>query len=342
MATWSAAEVARIHAEALVFDGHNDTPVERVARGEAPLQWMTRDPSFHADVPRMRAGGYDGGVFIVGNGAVADLWVTTERVLSQVEAHGDVLALALTAGDVQRAKAAGRIAVLMGIEGAGRWLRGHVEVVAVVHRLGIRLLGLTHGEGGPEPGMLQASRSPFGPCTAAERDRARREAGGLTDFGREVLAASNRSGLVTDLAHINDRAFYEVLELSSSPPIASHTAVCALCPHWRCLTDDQIRALAAAGGVLGIAFAPMFIDERAPTVRRLVEHVRHAVDLVGVDHVGIGTDFDGLGDRVPVIPDVAGLPALTAELLAAGFGEAEVKQIWGGNFLRVLRQALGA
>ena len=334
-------ESRRIHERILVFDGHNDTPVERVARGEGPFGWMERDTEYDMDVPRMREGGLDGGFFVVGNGAVANVWVTLERTLAQVDAHPEVFQVVRSSIDVEEAHAAGRIAVLLTVEGAGRWLEGDLDTLNLLYRMGLRALGITHGEGGDDPKLLQGSASSFGACTAADRDEARRDLKGLTAFGREVLGASNELGVVTDLAHVNDRAFYEVLELSSLPVTMTHTAVFSLCPHWRCMTDDQIRALAGAGGVLGIAFAPMFIDREQPTVERLVDHVIYVAELVGVEHVAIGSDFDGLGRSTkPVVPDVSRLPELTHALLARGFSEEETALVWGGNYLRLLSRTI--
>ena len=340
MRTVDIEEARAVHSRILVFDGHNDTPVERVHRGEAPLNWMQRDPAYHMDVPRMREGGFDGGFFIVGNGPTADVMYTLERTLQQIDAYPDALRLILSSQDVEEARTRHQIGILMAIEGAQRWLRGELDMVRLFYRLGIRCLGITHGEGGDEEGFLQGSRSPFGPCTLAEREAERKNALGLTDFGREVLRLSNELGLVTDLAHINDHAFYEVLDLSTQPVAMTHTAVCALCPHWRCLTDEQIRALADKGGVLGIAFAPFFIHPEEATIDRLVEHVCYVAELVGVDHVAIGSDFDGLGPIQPVVPDISQLPLLTQSMLAHGLSEAEVAQIWGGNFLRLLQQTI--
>ncbi len=340
MRTVDIEEARAVHSRILVFDGHNDTPVERVHRGEAPLNWMQRDPAYHMDVPRMREGGFDGGFFIVGNGPTADVMYTLERTLQQIDAHPDALRLILSSQDVEEARTRDQIGILMAIEGAQRWLRGELDMVRLFYRLGIRCLGITHGEGGDEEGFLQGSRSPFGPCTLAEREAERKNALGLTDFGREVLRLSNELGLVTDLAHINDHAFYEVLDLSTQPVAMTHTAICALCPHWRCLTDEQIRALADKGGVLGIAFAPFFIHPEEATIDRLVEHVCYVAELVGVDHVAIGSDFDGLGRIQPVVPDISQLPLLTQSMLAHGLSEAEVAQIWGGNFLRLLQQTI--
>jgi membrane dipeptidase len=338
MKTITLEQARQVHSDLLVFDGHNDTPVERVARGEGPFRWLERDTAYDMDVPRMRDGGFDGGFFIVGNGAVANVWVTAQRTLAQIDAHPDVFRLVCHSNDVLAAREAGQISVLITVEGAGRWLEGSVDTLRLLYRLGLRALGITHGEGGPEVGMLQGSRSEFGPCTVAERDTARRDLEGLTDFGRDVLRVSNELGIVTDLSHINDKAFYEVLELSSLPVTMTHTAAFGVCPHWRCMTDDQIRALADAGGVLGIAFAPMFIDAQSPTIERLVDHVAYVADLVGVDHVGIGSDYDGLGRQTkPVVPDVSCLPELTQALLARGFSEEEAGRIWSGNFLRLLR-----
>ena len=340
MRTVDIEEARAVHSRILVFDGHNDTPVERVHRGEAPLNWMQRDPAYHMDVPRMREGGFDGGFFIVGNGPTADVMYTLERTLQQIDAYPDALRLILSSQDVEEAKTRDQIGILMAIEGAQRWLRGELDMVRLFYRLGIRCLGITHGEGGAGEGFLQGSRSPFGPCTLAEREAERKNALGLTDFGREVLHLSNELGLVTDLAHINDHAFYEVLDLSTQPVAMTHTAICALCPHWRCLTDEQIRALAEKGGVLGIAFAPFFIHPEEATIDRLVEHVCYVAELVGVDHVAIGSDFDGLGRIQPIVPDISQLPLLTQSMLAHGLSEAEVAQIWGGNFLRLLQQTI--
>ena len=334
-----ATRARQLHERILVFDGHNDTPVERTHRGEAPFGWLQRDEAYHMDVPRMREGGFDGGWFIVGNGPTADVWTTIQRTLTQIEAAPRDLRLALTEADVRAAHRDGQMAVVMAIEGAARWLDGQLDRIHLYHRLGVRLLGITHGEGGDQAGLLQGTAAPFGACTAAERATERQDAKGLTDFGRQVLTESNALGLVTDLAHINDRAYYEVLEQSSLPVVMSHTAVFALGGHWRCLTDDQLRALADAGGVMGIAFMPGFIDPAAPNLERLVDHVAYVAELVGVEHVGIGSDYDGMGDIIPVPGDISHLPEITEALVRRGFSDEEIEKIWGENFLRVMAAA---
>ena len=340
MADISLEQAQEVHSNVLIVDGHNDTPVERVSRGESPLNWMQRDPAYHTDVPRMKEGGYDAGFFIVGDGPSANIWITTDRILEQVDRYPDDLLLARSSKDVEQAGDMGKVGILMGVEGAARWLEGRADILSFWYRLGIRLVGITHGEGGDESHYLQGSKSPFGPCAPEDRVAERRDALGLTPFGLEVLKLSNELGIVTDLAHINDRAFYEVLERSDLPVIMSHTAVFSLCHHWRCMTDDQIRALAQKGGVMGIAFAPMFIHPEEATVDRVADHVCYVADLVGIDHVGIGSDFDGLGRTVPVIPEVSQLVHLTRSMLAHGLSEEDVRKVWGGNFLRILQQTI--
>ena len=335
----SLEQAQKVHDKCLIIDGHNDMPVERVARGERKFQWKRRDLAYHTDIPRMKEGGYDVGFFIVGNGLIANVWVTTELTLSDIEAYPEDLMLVLSSKDAVRARELGKIGVIVSIEGPAKWLQGEIVILRLLYRLGLRLMHITHGEGGSEPQFMQGTRSPSGYCTAADREAERKNAGGLTPLGLELLKESNELGIVTDLSHSNDKTFYEVMERSSKPPIVSHTAVFSCCQNWRCLTDDQIRALADAGGVMGILFYPGYIDQENPTLDRMVEHICYAADLVGIEHVGIGTDFDGMGRTIkPLVPDVSQLVLLTQSMLAHGLSEEEIQKVWGGNFLRILQQ----
>ena len=338
----SLEDARELHKKILIVDGHNDTPVERIHRGENPMQWKRRDLAYHVDIPRMKEGGYDGGFFIVGNGPTADVWVTTERTLEQIEKYPGDLMIAKTSNDMIRAHESGRVGIILSIEGIGRWINGNADTLRLMYRLGVRLAGVSHGEGGPEPGSMQGTPSLYRLCTPAERENDRTNGVGLTPFGRDVLKISNELGIVTDLSHINDKAFYDVLEHSALPTIMSHTAVYSLCPHARCMTDDQIKALAATDGSMAIAFAPQFIHENMElaTIDLLVDHVSYVADLVGVDHVSIGTDYDGLGTTVPVVPEVSQLVHLTRSMMAHGFTEPEIRKIWGGNFMRILAQTV--
>jgi len=336
----SLEEAEEVHQRALIVDGHNDVPVEGVARGHNPLNWKKRDPAFHTDLPRMKETGYDAAFFIVGDGPIANVWVTIERTLHEIKQNPQDLMLVESSQDVIRASEQGKIGVIMSIEGIGRWLDGKPEIQRILYRLGVRLMAVTHGEGGTEEKFLQGTRSPYGPCTPQDRENERKNAGGLSALGREFIKTNHELGIVTDLAHINDKSYFETIERLSRPPIVSHTAVFEQCNHYRCLTDDQIKALAQAGGAMGIAFAPAFIDPdpAKATPDRLVEHIVHVADLVGIDHVGIGTDFDGLGKTIPVIPEMSQLVQLTRSMMAYGLTEPEIKKVWGGNFLRLLQK----
>ena len=287
----------------------------------------------------MKAGGLTAMNSMVGGANLVqglELWAA---MYENVEKHPRDFLLVDRPEDILRAKREGKVGLIGQLEGC-QLLNNSLRVLDVLHRLGVRVAGLTHGEGGGEFD-LQAAKSPFGFCTQADRDKARADAGGLTDFGRAAVAEFNRLGVVVDLAHSNDAAFYEALRLSKRPVEFSHGAVFAVSPHWRGLTDDQLKALAANGGVIGIATYPEFIDQDPAkrTLSRFVDHVEHVCKTVGDDHVGFGADYDGMGDATPIVPSHADLPKVTQIMLDRGFSESTILKFWGGNFLRVMRQA---
>jgi len=331
-----------VHRKCLIIDGHQDTSVRRFARKENPESWMKRDTSYHSDIPRMTEGGQQYvGLFLVEDSAVTDLWTITEFILEQIDTHPEDLMLVLSSQDAVRAGKTGKVGIIMEIEGPARWLNGNVNILRLLYRLGVRSVHITHGEGGSDPTFLQGTRSVTGACTLADREAQRKNAVGLTPFGLEVLKTENEMGIVTDLSHTNDKAFFDVIEHTTRPPIMSHTAVFSLCHQYRCLTDDQIKALAAKGGVMGIVVLPGFIDadpEKA-TIDRVVDHILYVADLVGIDTVGFGSDYDGFS-APPIVPDVSQLVLLTRAMLARGLTEEEIRKFWGGNFLRVLRQTI--
>ncbi len=342
----------------MIFDCHNDTPVERVARGENVSTMLELDMDYHTDLPRMNTTGYDGASFIVGNGRIANVWVTMEQTLSMVESNPEKVLLVHTSDDVMRAKEAGKLGILMSIEGIAKWVMGESDILRMLYRNGIRWVAITHGEGGlgpelEEPGnplyksmktgptYLQGSQSPYRLCTPQERRAELRNAIGLTPFGKEILDLNNELGIVTDLSHINDRAYFDVLERTNKPAVVSHTSVFSRCNHFRNLTDDQIKELAANGGVMGIGFVPFFLSENPEeaTLDTMVEHISYAADLVGVDYVSFGSDYDGISGRI-LVDDVSQLVKVTQAMMEYGFAEDEIKKIWGGNILRVLGQNL--
>ena len=334
-----SSQARNLHKKAIIIDGHNDSLIEHRARKES-LDLARDWPSYQVDLRRMTAGGLTAMNSMVGDLDLVqglELW---SGMYENLEKHAGDFLLVKTPDDILQAKGEGKVGLIGQLESCSL-LHNSLKVLQVMHKLGVRVAGLTHGEGGGEV-ELQGAKSPFGYCTVADRERERKETPGLTAFGRAVVPELNRLGIVVDLAHANDAAFYEALELSKKPVEFSHGAVFALAPHWRNLTDDQLKALAANGGVIGIAAYPNFIDQdpKNQTLQRFVDHIEYACELVGDDHVGFGADYDGMGpDTAAIIPSYADMPQLTQVMLDRGFSEATILKFWGGNFLRVIQEA---
>lgn len=318
-------QAVALHRRYPVVDGHADS-VLMVLDGQRTL--AGRSAKGHIDWPRAREGGLactvqaafpDPVYYPVAARRVGE---AIDGLLSQIAA-GEGVRLALHADDVTAAHAAGELAVLINIEGA-EGLQGSLALLRNYYRLGVRMMGLVwnhrneaaDGVGEPEAG------------------------GGLTRFGREVVREMNRLGMLIDLAHITPKGFFQVLELSQDPVLFTHGNCHALCPHPRNLTDDQIKALAAHGGVFGISFVASFMGKETAALSTVADHIDHVCQLLGsADHVGLGSDFDG-ATTPPGLEDVTRLPHLTAELLRRGYGEADLAKLLGGNYLRVFRQVL--
>jgi membrane dipeptidase len=342
----SLEEAWRLHKKCLIIDGHTDTPVERMSgRHELPMQWMESNPAYQEDIPRMRENGqqYVGFMIIsAGRGNSPQAFRNFGEMENQFSQNPKDLMKVLNSNDAQTAGKSGKIGIINAIEGGWGPLDGQLENLQKFHDYGLRLCGISHGEGGSDPKYLQGTWSINKAITPMDRKQVYQKAEGLTSFGLEVLRFCNTHHIVTDLSHINDKAYFDVIEKSNLVPIVSHTAVYNLCQQGRCLTDDQIRALAARGGVMGITFVPEFIDNdpQKATIDRLIDHISYVADLVGIDHVGIGTDYDG-GVPHPVIPEVSHLVDLTQGLMERGFKDEEIKMIWGKNFLRIIQKVMG-
>jgi membrane dipeptidase len=265
------------------------------------------------------------------------------EVARQVEQHPKDVQQVLTSADAVAAGASGKVGVINAIEGGWGPLAGDLENLKKFYDKGLRLAGISHGEGGEDKKYLQGTPSKGGRWPVEERAVALKTTVGLTPFGLDVLKLSNELGIITDLSHINDKAFLDVMEKSKLPPIVSHTAVYSLCQVGRGMTDDQIKSLAAKDGIMGITFVPGFLDNDAAKVPnivdRFVDHICYVADLVGVDYVAVGSDFDG-GVKKPVISDVSKFVEITRGMMARGFGEEEIKKIWSGNFLRVMKKTI--
>lgn len=312
--------------------------VLRLSRGDT-LDLAVALDGYHVDLPRLREGGVTAMFSYCGSGDLVKALQILDATHQMLADHPDEFVLVGRAEDVREAKAAGKVGIIPQLESLSCCM-GELGVLRVLHRLGVRVGNLTHGEA-PEHGC-QGEASPFEYCAATDRERMRKEMKGLTDFGREAIAQMNRLGIVMDLAHANDAVFFEAVELTETAPVFSHGGVFALCPHTRGLTDEQIRTLADAGGVHGIACYTKFIHQEHPNMKALVDQIEHSVNLVGPDHVGIGADYDGLPeDEIPIPPHVGRLGEITEEMVSRGWDEETTKKVLGGNFLRVLDEVIG-
>ena len=365
-----------IHRRAIVVDMHADTTQRLVDEG---VDLDRRLADGHLDAVRAKEGGLDAQFFSIwvepelfglgGPRAMkrADLQIEAVRALATK--HPETWELAMTAADVRRIASAGKIAALMGLEG-GYAIDEKIDNVGRYYQIGVRYMSPAWsvstswaGSSGDEVGKTR----------------------GLNEFGKRVILEMNRLGMMVDVSHLSDPAFWDIVKTSTKPVIATHSGCRAIANVPRNLTDDMILALAKTGGVVNAIFYPEHIEpgwsqkkkkvdaeiaslvqrasdeergdavhkklardhvrreeylKRLPpvTVARIVDHIDHIVKLVGIDHVGIGSDFDGVQAVPSDLRSVADLPNLTAELLRRGYSENDIDKILGGNMLRVMEE----
>jgi membrane dipeptidase len=340
-------EAEQLHRDALVIDSHNDSIVSHIRRGHLSLTgqqkphltqlegtvWFLRGPleteayAWHGQLslPKMREGGIDAAFFAVD---VTRAWKNNLAYAldalgffdADVSEHPDEMVVARSAADIEEAKRSGRLAAVLVIENSDA-LEGSLNVLRMLYHLGVRSIGITHNLS----------------TWAAAGNLEARCGGGLTCFGVRLVEEMNRLGMLVDVSHIAERGFYDTLEVSGRPVIASHSCCATLCEHPRNLTDAQLRALAQNGGVVGITFVPCFVHDLEPCLERVLDQIDHAVVVAGIDHVGLGSDFDGGGTA---LQDATEYPLITAGLLRRGYRSEDVRKILGENHLRVLRAAL--
>jgi membrane dipeptidase len=314
-----------MHGDAIVFDGHMDTSLRMVDDG---VDLGARREAGHADLPRLAEGGVDA-VFLAAwiDPALADgrARARAETLIGAVRqvanVHPDRCAFATTADEVRAAASTGRIALLTGIEN-GQALEGDPGLVAHFAALGARYITLTW-----------MNSNELGDAGGAEP-----AAGGLTTLGREVIAEMEACGMLVDLAHAAPATFWDAVELARRPVIVSHAATEARGPHARNVSDEQIRAVAATGGIVGIAFYPAYLDPHHGRCGRdaIVEHLLRVLEVAGPDTAALGSDLDG----VPRLPEgfrgAQDFRLVAADLEARGVRGEELAKVLGGNWLRML------
>ena len=319
-------EAQRLHDRTLTLDTHCDTPMF-FPQG---IDFGTRDERILVDLPKMTEGRLDATIMVayIPQAMEGSAFDYANGIFDQIEhiasANADRVALARTPDQLLLNKAAGRKSIMLGIEN-GRALEGDVRRVRHFARRGVVYITLCHN----------------GDNDLCDSARGSQTHGGVSPFGAKVIKKMNELGLMVDLSHASEKSFYDALALSRTPIVCSHSSCRALCDHPRNLTDDQMRALALRGGVCQITLYPGFLrQEGEATILDAMAHLDHAVSVMGIDHVGLGTDFDGDGG-VRGLADASELTLFTRQLLQRRYSEQDIQKLWGGNFLRVMRLVQG-
>jgi membrane dipeptidase len=367
-----AERARKLHFSSIVLDTHDDT-TQRFFSKDFDIAKRNADGSI--DIPRMREGGMNAIFFsiwidgrIMGPPAIQKALDQIDAVHENVRRNSKDMMFCRTADDVRRAHAQGKIAALIGVEG-GHMIGNDIRMVRIFGDLGVRYMTLSH----------------FYNDEWADSSTDKPAHNGLTDYGKDIVREMNRQGIMVDISHVSDKTFYDALEVSKSPLMASHSSCRALCNHVRDMSDDMIKALAAKGGVIQINYEVSFIDQaykdasdklsggvvaivdqlkkecgddeacmgkkmnemhdkavadgKLPHVswERIIDHIDHAVKLVGADHVGLGSDFDG-ATMPEGMEDASKLPKITEALMRRGYKDEDIRKILGGNLLRVMEQ----
>jgi membrane dipeptidase len=365
-----------IHYDALLVDTHNDFIWKVYNKGAV---FGVRNSFTQSDLPRFKEGGLDVQVFAVWipmnkikssyNFAVAQI----SRLKNIESQNSSELEFASSYDDIIRITNDKKICGLIGIEG-GTAVERNLDNINSLFDLGVRYIGLTWNNSN-------------GISTSARDETERGKQGGLTDFGIQVIKRMNEVGMLVDVSHLSEQGFWDVIDNTTSPIIASHSNCYSLNPHFRNLTDEQIKAIAQNGGYIGINFHDKFLDKNADinrtlnayqkysaelddlnerygddlvryneerdkfladnnirggtTIEKVIEHIDHVKNLVGIDYVGIGSDFDGGITPPNELYDASTYPLITKKLVEKGYTEEEIKKVLGGNFLRVFRRVCG-
>ena len=336
-----------LHQRIITLDTHCDTPMFF----HQGVNFLNRDPRIKVDLHKMTEGHQDAVTMVCylpqpttetngGSPSNADKSFAElvhfninspkqyndfifDEIGKFVDKQSGYLAFARTPADIERNKQAGKKSIILGIEN-GLALEGDIKNLEHFAKRGITYMTLCHN----------------GDNDICDSAKGNNTHGGVSAFGEQVIKEMNRLGIMVDLSHAGEKSFYDALEISSTPIVCSHSNCKALCDHPRNLTDDQLRALAKAGGVAHTTFYPGFLKAGGEAdILDAVKHLEHAIDIMGIGHVGIGTDFDGDGG-IPGANDSSELINFTIQLLRRRYSEDDIRKIWGGNWLRLMQQCL--
>jgi len=369
--TSPSPRVQALLKDILIVDAHVDTPGYIVDEG---YRLAEEHPYYETDIPRLRrgrAGAIFFGVYVQPQDFAPHLWLPRalewiDALQEEVRRNAGDLEMAYTADDILRVHRAGKVAALLSLEG-GHLIADSLALLRDYYRLGVRYMTLAH----------------FRTNNWADSGTDKAVHGGLSPFGREVVGEMNRLGMMVDISHVSDKCFYDALEASRAPVIASHSSLRSLCDNPRNMTDEMLRALARQGGVVGINFNTAYLDGRASAaftslreardreiadamarnpgsprrweMKRAIQrryraqlpkvgidaalgHIDHAIKIMGADHVGIGSDFDGVSGMVPEgLEDVSKYPALVTGLADRGYSDRDIRKVMGENMIRVMK-----
>ena len=328
----SFSEAKQLHSHTLTLDSHCDTPMFF----DQDIDFTRRDPRILVDLHKMTEGHLDASIMVAylkqearDEASLHAATAKADSILSQIEAMVERTqgraAIARTPADLYRNKREGRKSIMMGIENG--YAIGHdISLVSHFRSRGVVYMTLCHN----------------GDNDICDSARGNNEHGGVSTFGADVIREMNRTGMMVDLSHASEQSFYDAIDISRLPIVCSHSSARALCDHPRNLTDDQMRRLAATGGVAQVTFYNGFLrTDGQATIEDAVRHLDHMVQVMGIDHVGIGTDFDGDGG-VPGLASASELINFTRQLLLRRYSHQDIELIWGGNFLRVMQACQSA
>jgi len=315
----------------MILDSHIDTP-SAILRGR---NVGIDNPDAHVDFPKMKAGGVDGAFFALYTPPEFEPDKATRYAMEMLSAtydacdeNPDYAVMTFGPDEVADNMKNGLISVFMGMENAAP-IQESLSLLRTFYRLGVSYMTLTHN----------------GDNAVADSAAEGKRWGGLSPFGKQVVAEMNAMGMMIDLSHASDQTFWDCIKLSKAPVIATHSSCRALCSHRRNLTDEMLRALGEKDGYVGINFYPYFLSDQydetkpwRPGVKEIVDHIDHAVKFAGIDHVGIGSDFDGIEVTPEGVENITQLDAVWAEMRRRGYSETDILKVSGQNLLDVWRR----